>query len=358
MTPPGATARWHPEEAAAGFGDARLHRACRQPRNLRAPGGNGRGHVPARALRAHRRRHTHGIGEGIRSPMSSETDQTSDLAAQGGQTSVLRRRSWRKLAMTSLIVCWPSPALPTVSISKPSPTPGRCRSKRQRHYPSRSSTATIACSAPSRQRRAVAAAAPPEGCRSALPQNAVRLRRQALLQPPRYRSESVRSCRPADGAPRAHRLRRLDADDAGRSIARRQARAHAGRQATPDGPRHRARARVIKTEILKLYLRLAPFGGNLEGVRAAIAGLFRQGTAPAFARGIGAARGFAAVTRSAPPRSQSGSGTPRPQSRSEPRRPGAMSSPRRTPRRPRRSAFRRTVCVPDAGAASRRIPGR
>ena len=179
------------------------------PRNLRAPGGNGRGHVPARALRAHRRRHTHGIGEGIRSPMSSETDQTSDLAAQGGRdvrfapqilaeagddfahrAAGLHRRCLRSLSQ---------------SLRRRRAAAARRGKGTIRHgrRPRRSAAARLHDNG-----RQVAAAAPPEGCRSALPQNAVRLRRQALLQPPRYRSESRRSRRPADGAPRAHRLRR------------------------------------------------------------------------------------------------------------------------------------------------------
>ena len=44
--------------------------------------------------------------------------------------------------------------------------------------------------------RQMAAAARAERCRSALPQDAVRLRGQALLQPPRHRSES-RCCAPS-----------------------------------------------------------------------------------------------------------------------------------------------------------------
>ncbi len=38
--------------------------------------------------------------------------------------------------------------------------------------------------------------------------------------------------------------------------------------------------RYSKDEILSLYLTLAPFGGNLEGVRAASLVLFRQGAEP------------------------------------------------------------------------------
>ena len=69
---------------------------------------------------------------------------------------------------------------------------------------------------------------------------------------------------------RPHRLRRLDPDHAGRAPARAARGAHARRQAPPD----RARAcsssgGCRKAEILDLYLTLAPYGGNLEGVRAA-----------------------------------------------------------------------------------------
>ena len=41
------------------------------------------------------------------------------------------------------------------------------------------------------------------------------------------------------------------------------------RQAAPDRRRAAARAASGEEQILALYLRLAPFGGNIEGVRAA-----------------------------------------------------------------------------------------
>ncbi len=73
----------------------------------------------------------------------------------------------------------------------------------------------------------------------------------------------------ANAASPPHRLRRLDADHAGGAPARGRARAHRRRQAAPDRARAAARAQLTKDEILRLYLRLAPFGGNIEGVRAA-----------------------------------------------------------------------------------------
>ena len=65
-----------------------------------------------------------------------------------------------------------------------------------------------------------------------------------------------------------HRLRRLDADHAGRASAG-AAPARARHQALPDGARAAAGRALFKDEILSIYLTLAPFGGNLEGVRAA-----------------------------------------------------------------------------------------
>ena len=68
---------------------------------------------------------------------------------------------------------------------------------------------------------------------------------------------------------RAYRLRRIDSHDAGRAVVR--AAAHRSFDAKL---RQIVRAfelerRLGKDEILSLYLTLAPYGGNLEGVRAA-----------------------------------------------------------------------------------------
>ena len=59
---------------------------------------------------------------------------------------------------------------------------------------------------------------------------------------------------------------------------------------------------LSKDEILTLYLNLAPYGGNLEGVRAASLRLFRQGAAPAVARRGRAAGRAAAIAGGAPAR--------------------------------------------------------
>ena len=68
----------------------------------------------------------------------------------------------------------------------------------------------------------------------------------------------------------AHRLRRLDADDAGRPPDRAARRTQPLRQAPPDRARaRRSSGAVGKEGVLDRYLMLAPFGGNLEGVRAA-----------------------------------------------------------------------------------------
>ena len=69
---------------------------------------------------------------------------------------------------------------------------------------------------------------------------------------------------------RPHRLGRLDAHDAGRAAA------GAARSIAAFGAKLRQIVRALeleralsKDEILALYLTLAPYGGNLEGIRAA-----------------------------------------------------------------------------------------
>ena len=69
---------------------------------------------------------------------------------------------------------------------------------------------------------------------------------------------------------RPHRLRRLDPHHAGGAAARAAQRAHASSPSCARWcARSRSSARFSKDEILALYLSLAPYGGNLEGVRAA-----------------------------------------------------------------------------------------
>ena len=58
--------------------------------------------------------------------------------------------------------------------------------------------------------------------------------------------------------------------------------------------------RLSKDAILRLYLRLAPFGGNLEGGARGLAGLLRPGAETAVAGGSRAAGGAAAVAGDAP----------------------------------------------------------
>ena len=145
----------------------------------------------------------------------------------------------------------------------------RSRWRVPRRSPSPCSTAMTGCCAPTPRRRPLAAAGRAERGRPALPRHADRLRGQALLDATAASILRHRPCRVAARAPRPHRLRRLDADHAGGSPAGRRARAHHRRQDTPGAARAPARAQLSKKAILRLYLRLAPFGGNLEGVRAA-----------------------------------------------------------------------------------------
>ena len=56
---------------------------------------------------------------------------------------------------------------------------------------------------------------------------------------------------------------------------------------------------LSKDEVLALYLALAPYGGNLEGIPRGFAGLFRQGAQKAFACRSGAAGRVAAIAGTA-----------------------------------------------------------
>ena len=144
-------------------------------------------------------------------------------------------------------------------------------------------------------------------------------------------------------APRPHPLRRLDADHAGRAPARRPPRAHRQRQAAPD---RRARCssseHLDKTEILRLYLRLAPFGGNIEGVRAASLAYFGKEPRHLSAGEAALLVALPAVARVAPPRPQQRGRAPAPATACSiaPSRP-ASSTPSRGRARARPSACRR-----------------
>ncbi len=77
---------------------------------------------------------------------------------------------------------------------------------------------------------------------------------------------------------------------------------------------------LTKQQILALYLRLAPFGGNIEGVRAASLAYFGKEPRRLSVGEAGAARRAAAVARMAPPRPQPGRSAPRARPRAAARR--------------------------------------
>ena len=90
-----------------------------------------------------------------------------------------------------------------------------------------------------------------------------------------------------------------------------------------DGPTGRWRAKLrqarlalalerhlTKTQILTLYLNRAPYGGNVEGIRAASRQWFGKEPAPPDPGAGGAAGGPAAIARDPPPRPSS-AGCPR-----------------------------------------------
>ena len=111
----------------------------------------------------------------------------------------------------------------------------------------------------------------------------------------------------ADAHPRPHSLRRLHIDDAGGAPARAARPALLRDEAAPDRARPRNRAQLAKDEVLALYLGLAPYGGNLEGIRAAALAYF--GKEPRrLTLGEAAFGGAAAVPGSAASRSLRGNG--------------------------------------------------
>ena len=85
-----------------------------------------------------------------------------------------------------------------------------------------------------------------------------------------------------------------------------------GKHERTPGGKLRQMARAIeleralsKTEILKLYLRLAPFGGNLEGVRAASLAYFGKEPRRLSLGEFALLVALPAIARSSPSRSQS-----------------------------------------------------
>ena len=245
-------------------------------------------------------------------------------------------------------------APPTASISRPSPTPDRCRSKRRRPYPSRSSIATIVCCAPSPRPKA-------NGDYRSSRRMSIRITSRCSSHSRTSASTATTaSIRKPSLAPCLQMVRHARIVSGGSTLTMQVARLLDGKHERTPGGKLRQMVRALELE------RALVENGNSEALSAAgavrrqprrrqsrVAGLFRQRAAPAFARGIGAARRAAAVARSAPPRSQPRSGTSRPQPRFESRRRGAChhgcgrgegqggAHPDDPPR------------VPDAGAASR-----
>src|SRR5262249_40388409 len=105
-----------------------------------------------------------------------------------------------------------------------------------------------------------------------------------------------------------------------------------------------------KDEILALYLSLAPYGGNLEGIRAGPPRLFRQGAAPPQPRRAGAAGGAAAVSGTAPARPFSRCGARRPRPCARPHRRCRACAGRRGRARTTRVSANGPQTDADAGA--------
>ena len=121
----------------------------------------------------------------------------------------------------------------------------------------------------------------------------------------RRRSAGARARGASARHPRPHRLRRLDHHDAAGAADGAAARALGLAKLRQMVRAVQIERRLSKDEILDLYLALAPFGGNLEGIRAASHRLFRQGAEAADACGSSAAGRAAAIAGTPPARSLS-----------------------------------------------------
>ncbi len=201
---------------------ARLYRPRGDARPLCAAGGDDRRHVPAAALRPHRlRRARRGAGEMTR----RRSDRRMSLVAVAG------RRRWRSRARARVAylavarsarsarrgAARPSCSTATARCCAPSPWPtgaGACRRES-----TRSIRASSPCCSPTRTGASIAITA-------------------SMLEALARAAAQWICARP-------YRLRRLDADDAGRAPARAARGKIARRETAPDRARDRDRTRII-----------------------------------------------------------------------------------------------------------------
>src|SRR3984885_11136261 len=147
------------------------------------------------------------------------------------------------------------------------------------------------------ERRPPALAGGGRRCRSAFLRYAIRLRGQALARPPRRRSDGVDPRGVPARQQRPHPLRRLDTDYAGRALAGAAPRTDAFGKTPSDLARDRDRACAGQGRCAVALSRTRALWWQHRGRPRRVVRLFRQGTAPPFARRSGASCGFAAIAR-------------------------------------------------------------
>ena len=244
------------------------------PGTLRAAGGRGRGHVPARRVRPPGRRPDHGAGRGVR---RDPTDTPPPLAGGG----------WGEgAAAIASPLPRPPPARGGGGLLGARPRCHRLALLLARALgaaldhafpPDLSRLAAVGTEVLDRQDRPLALLPAPggvwrfraDGRTAAAHQPADRRRGPPLLATTPASIRSPWSAPPRSSlAHRPRRLRRLDAGHAGRPPAR-TAPAHPALQADRDGRAPCSSKPATAGEgVLDIWLTLAPFGGNLEGVRA------------------------------------------------------------------------------------------
>ena len=202
--------------------------------------------------------------------MSSESHQTSDLPAQGGQTSVLRRRSWRKLALASLITLLAFTGAAYGLYLKAFADAGSLPLEEAK---------ALSVTVVDRDDRLLRAFTTTEG-KWRLPLDPKDVDPHYLKMLFAFEDKRFYSHHGID--PKAvaravlQMVRHARIVSGGSTLTMQVARLLDGKHERTPGGKMRQMVRALeleralsKTEILKLYLRLAPFGGNLEGVRAA-----------------------------------------------------------------------------------------